>query len=63
MQRIEDGVSPLYTLTGEELARLSQGVALGLLTAPLSTTPQSSTQILVRFHSASEAERVKAYIA
>lgn len=63
MERIEDEPSPLYALTAEELARLSQGVALGLLSNPLSINAQEGTKLTVRFHSAAEAERVRAYIA
>lgn len=47
----------------EELARLTQGVALDLLDRPLSIDLAPQEGARVRFHSVAEAERVRAYIA
>jgi|GEM_PF-6600372 len=54
MVKIEASPTPLYSLTKEELARLTQGIALDL-------GPREGAR--ARFHSIAEAERVKAYIA
>ena len=63
MVKIEAGPIPLYSLAREELARLSQGIALDLLARPLSIDLGPRECARVRFHSIAEAERVKAYIA
>jgi hypothetical protein len=63
MVKIEDSPAPLYAVSREELARLTQGVALDLLDRPLSIDLAPQEGARVRFHSVAEAERVRAYIA
>lgn len=63
MEKIEDGRTPLYALTKEELARLTQGIALDLLAPPLSIDMGPGNGARVRFYSVAEAERVQGYIA
>lgn len=63
MVKIEDGYAPLYALSREELARLTQGVALALLDRPLSIDLGPRDGARVRFRSVAEADHVQAYIA
>ena len=63
MVEIEAGPTPLYSLTKDELARLTQGIALDLLVRALSIDLGPRDGARVCFHSVAEAELVKAYIA
>ncbi|CAM5401747.1 hypothetical protein ACFSUK_18990 [Sphingobium scionense] len=63
MTRIENGPTPLYALSKEEMSRLTQGIALDLLARPLSIELDPQDGAHVRFHSVAEAERVRSYIA
>jgi len=63
MTQIDPQDPTLYSLSGAELARLSRGVALGLLKSPKSIEHRSQETILVRFQSCGEAERARACIA
>lgn len=55
MTRIENGPTPLYALSKEEMARLTQGIALDLLAHPLAIDPDAQEGTHVRFHSVAEA--------
>ena len=63
MKQIGGEQSALYALSAEELARLTQAVALGLLPAPGAIHPEGTTGALVRFTSPAEARRAQAHIA
>ncbi|MEE4455106.1 hypothetical protein [Novosphingobium resinovorum] len=63
MTQIDPADPTLYSLSNCELARLSRGVALGLLKPPRSVERKSDIAVFVHFQCCSDAHRAKACIS